>query len=175
MLRACALGSILLTCLLGPSACFATTLKDVQIGVRVVDFLVDPPSPKSSLVIIFDSGSKESQEDARNIMTWLSAESGGAKTSLLPVLLDVHKLDNALAVRVGFVAAGTEDSYAAILEYARKNGAVTISSDLSCVRSGKCTVGVTSAPRVEVIVNRQVSLASGVHFTEAFRMMVTEY
>jgi hypothetical protein len=76
---------------------------------------------------------------------------------------------------VGFVAAATEAGYAAISEFARKNGVVTISAELSCVRSGICAVGIASTPRVEVIVNRQVSEMSGVDFTEAFRMMVTEY
>jgi hypothetical protein len=154
---------------------FATTLKDVQIGVRVVDFLITPLAPKSPLAIIFDSRNKESQEDAHNIMTWLSEETLGSKTVLLPVLVDVHKLDELHDVRVGYVAAATEVGYPTILEFAKKNSAVIISAELSCVRSGSCTIGVSSDPRIEVIVNRRVSQVSGVNFTEAFRMMVTEY
>jgi hypothetical protein len=93
----------------------------------------------------------------------------------LPVLVDIQDLSSVEGVRVGFVASATEAGFGTILELARKNGMLTISSDLSCVRSGRCTVGVSSAPRVEVIVSRQVSQESGVNFTEAFRMMVTEY
>jgi len=158
-----------------PSACFATTLKEVQIGVRVVDFLADPPPPGSFLAVIFDSHNKESQDDARNIMTWLSPGSVGGKTSLLPVMVDVHNLDEVQGVRVAFVASATETGYVAILEFARKHAVVTISSELSCVRAGICTVGIASTPRVEVLVNRHVSETSGVTFTEAFRMLVTEY
>lgn len=175
MLRAGVLGTMFLACLIYPSTCFATTLKDVQIDVRIVGFLGDPPPPRSPLAVIFDSRSKDSQEDARNIMTWLSAGADGAKTSLLPVMVDVHHLDEVQGAQVGFVASATESGYAAILEFARRNGVVTISSELSCVRAGICTVGVASGPRVEVIVNRHVSEISGVKFTEAFRMMVTEY
>jgi hypothetical protein len=127
------------------------------------------------LAVIYDSRNKESLDDARNIMSWLSAAPGGAKTSLLPVLLDAHTLDEVRNVRVAFVASATETDYGAITDFARKNGVLTISSELSCVRAGICIVGVTSAPRVEVILNRQLSQASGVEFTEAFRMMVTEY
>lgn len=175
MLRVRVLGTMLLTCLIYPSACLATTLKDVQIGVRVIDFLADPPLPRSHLAVIFDSYSKDSQEDARSILTWLTTEPVAAKTSLLPVMVDVHNLEEARGMRVGFVAAATEAGYPAISEFARKNHVVTISSELSCVRAGICTVGIASAPRVEVIVNRRVSETSGVDFIEAFRMMVTEY
>ncbi len=52
---------------------------------------------------------------------------------------------------------------------------MTISAELSCVRTGICAVGIAGTPHVEVIVNRQLSAMSGVDFAEAFRMMVTEY
>jgi hypothetical protein len=164
-----------MACVVFSDACFATTFKDVQIGLRVVDFLVNPPLQQSSVAIIFDSHSRESREDAENMMTWLSSGVGGAKTSLSPVLVDVRDLGGTRGIRVGFVATATESGYDAILEFARRNGALIISAELSCVRNAKCTVGVASAPRVEVIVNREVALESGVNFTEAFRMMVTEY
>ena len=52
---------------------------------------------------------------------------------------------------------------------------LVLSSALDCVRAGNCTVGIASTPRVEVIVSTQQAQASGIQFSEAFRMMVTEY
>lgn len=175
MFRAGVVGTVLLACLIYPGACFATSLKDIQIGVRIVGFLTKPPPAGSPLAVVFDSQNKESRDDAHNIMTWLSGETDGVKTSLQPVLIDVHNLAEARGVRVGVIAASSDAGYPAILDLAKKNAMVTISADPACVRSGICTVAVVSAPRVEVIVSRHVSEISDVHFSEAFRMMVTEY
>ena len=175
MLRAYLPWIMFVVCAIYPRACFATTYKDVQIGMRVMNFLVNPPPSRSSVAIFFDLRSKESQDDAQKIMDWFSADSDAAKTDLIPLLVDVRGLESAVGVRVGFVADAMEAHYPAILEFAKRNGVLTISSDLSCVRSGKCMVRVSSASRVEVIVNRQVSEESGVNFTEAFRMMISEY
>lgn len=175
MIRAGLVGTMLLACLIYPGTCFATSLKDLQIGVRIVGFLAKPPSAGSPLAVIFDSHNKDSRDDAHNIMTWLSGDSDGAKTSLQPVLVDVHDLGEARGAHVGVVAASSEAGYSSILEFAKKNALVTISAEPACVRAEICTVAVVSAPRVEVIVSRRVSEISDVHFTEAFRMMVTEY
>ncbi|MDR3441241.1 hypothetical protein [Telmatospirillum sp.] len=175
MVRAGTLGAIWLACLIFSSTCCATSLKEVRIGLRVVDFLAVPLSPHSRLAILYDSRNKDSQDDAKAILSWVIAERNGVKTSVVPVLVDVHSLDTALEFQIGFLAAGTEASYAAVHDFARTHGVLTISSDLSCVRAAKCSVGVLGAPRVEVSVNRQVLEASGIVFSEAFRMMVTEY
>lgn len=94
---------------------------------------------------------------------------------MVPFLLDVHNLVGAPAFQVGFLAAGLQSSYGPIGEFARKRGVVTISADLSCVRIGGCVVGVSSIPRVEVWLNRRLSEDAHIGFSEAFRMMVTEY
>jgi len=175
MLRACALGTVLLTCLTWSGTANATSLKDVQIAVRVVDFLIAPPPARSVLAILYDPRVKDSLDDAHAIELWLKDEAVSSKTSLVPQLVDVHNLEEIEGFRIGFLAAGTEASYGAVHDYARKHRVLTISSDITCAKSGKCTIGISSRSRVEVIVNRQVSQDCGIAFTEAFRMMVTEF
>jgi hypothetical protein len=97
------------------------------------------------------------------------------KAELIPSLFDVHQLDEAVGYRIAIVADGTEAQYDLIRDYARKNLVLTVSSDFSCMRSGSCTVGIASIPRVEVVINRAVAASCGVEFSEAFRLMVREY
>jgi hypothetical protein len=136
---------------------------------------VSPPPPKSRFGIIYDVRSKESVEDAKAILNWMISDEGPSRTKLVPVMVDIRELDDRRDVRASFIAAGMEANYEQIFRYSQKNKVLTISADLSCVRLGHCAVGVNSLQRVEVQVNRQVTLLCGIDFVEAFRMMVTEY
>ncbi len=175
MCRVVASGMLILLCLVlsGPSN--ATTLNELKVSVRVFDFMTSPPRGRTALGVIYDSQNKASVDDAQAIQGWLNAGISSGKAELIPSLIEVHQLDEAPDFRIVIVADGTEAYDNLILGYAVKNHALTISSDLSCMRSGKCVVGITGSPRVEVVVNRAVAASCRVEFSEAFRMMVREY
>ncbi|MDR3435197.1 hypothetical protein [Telmatospirillum sp.] len=153
----------------------ATTPNELKVAVRVFDFLTVPPRGPTPLAVIFDGQNKASLEDALAIQEGLKSGVSSAKAELLPVLVDARHLDEFPDLHVGVVAFGTGAYFDRILGYAIKNHTVTISSDPSCMQSGKCTVGIGSSPRVEVIINRAVAASCGIEFSEAFRMMVREF
>jgi hypothetical protein len=72
------------------------------------------------------------------------------------------------------VPEGQGGSHAAIAAAARGLHAVTLSTDMACVNSGNCVVGVAAEPRVEIVVSRAASGANGVSFAQAFRVMIRE-
>lgn len=174
MLRALAVGMLLLTLAILPGTGNATTLNELKVGVRVVDFMASPPRGKTPLALIYDPQIKASADDAQAILNWLGGSVEASKVELVPALVDIRQLDENPNFRIGFIAAGMETHYGRIFDYARRNQTLTISADLSCVRAGKCTVGIAGAPRVEVVISQQAALSCGIEFTEAFRMMVTE-
>jgi hypothetical protein len=45
---------------------------------------------------------------------------------------------------------------------------------MGCVRSDRCVVGVSTSPRVEIVVSRAAAKAAGVSFSQAFRVMIRE-
>lgn len=175
MYKACAYGILLLAAGVFPNYGWATTLNELKVGVRVFDFMVNPPHGRVPLALIYDGENKSSIEDARIVMSWLEAGINSGKTQLEPHLLEVHQLSNAPGFRVGFLADGSDAQYDRVLDYAQRNHTLIVSSELSCVQSGRCAVGVTSTPRVEVFVNQAAAASCGIEFTEAFRMMVREY
>ncbi len=174
MLRALAVGMLLLILAILPNSGNATTLNELKVGIRVVDFMASPPRGKTPLALIYDPQVRGSSEDAQSLLNWLNGNMGVSKAELVPMLVDIRQLDENPNFRVGFIAAGMETHYGRIFDYARRNRTLTISADLACVRAGKCTVGVAGAPRVEVIISQMAALSCGIEFTEAFRMMVTE-
>lgn len=174
MLRASAVGMLFLILVILPGSGHATTLNELKVAVRVVDFLANPLRGQTPFALLYDAQNKASADDAQAILTWLGSGAATGKAELRPILVDIHQLDENKNFRVGFIAAGMETHYGRIFDYARRNRTLTISADLSCVRAGKCTVGIAGAPRVEVIISQQAALSCGIEFTEAFRMMVTE-
>lgn len=164
-----------LACLLAPLAAGATSPKDLKIGIHVIDFVTNVPPGRVGLGIVYDSRIRESHEDAEAILEALSAPGQHLAAGLKPVLIDIRDLDDATDLRALIVADHMKASYDQLADYGRRRHTLVLSSDLDCVRAGKCTVGIASTPRVEVIVSTQQAQASGIQFSEAFRMMVTEY
>jgi hypothetical protein len=76
--------------------------------------------------------------------------------------------------RIIIVPEGQSEMHAAIAFAAGELGAATLSTDMRCVRAGLCVVGVTSTPRVEIVVSRAAAAAAGVSFAQAFRVMIRE-
>ena len=164
-----------IACLLVPLCTNATTLKDVKIGIHVIDFVTNAPPGRAGIGIVYDPRSKESAEDAQAIFDILAAPSQHLPSSLKPVLIDVRDIDEAARMRAVFVADHMKAHYEILAEFGRRSRMLVMSADPDCARAGRCTVGIGSNPRVEVIVNSQQAQASGIQFSEAFRMMVMEY
>jgi len=162
-----------LACLLFPMAGSATSPKDIKIGLHVIDFVTNPPAGRNTVGVIYDSKVKESADDAQAILD--SLKSAMSRSGAKAELIDIHDIDDAAGLRAIIVADHMKPYYDRLAAYGRHVGVLTISTDLECVRASKCTVGIASAPRVEVIVSAQQAQASGIQFSEAFRMMVTEY
>lgn len=159
---------------LWPQSGKATTLNELKVEVRVVDFLQDPPRGRTPVAIVYDPQIRASFDDAIAMFIHLQDQRDGGKAQLFPILTDVRTLAERPDVRIGFIAQGMEQHYGHIFDYARDHHMLTISADLGCVRKAQCMVGVAGAPRVEVIISQQAASAGGIAFTEAFRMMVTE-
>lgn len=73
------------------------------------------------------------------------------------------------------MAAGLEPFYDQIYAWGKKSSTVAISFGPDGVRMAHCVDGVAMQPSIEVILNQQATSASGIEFSQGFRMMVTEY
>jgi hypothetical protein len=158
-----------------PSFARATTLKDVQVGLRTVAFTAGPSRKHVQVAIIHNPQNPDSRADARQIAAWLGSEASFPGVTFEISMVGLDDLIGERAYPVAIVAAHTGASFDRILFYAQHNKTLTISADLACVRAKACVVGVATTPRVEVLVSREASILCGIEFQEAFRMMVTEY
>ena len=165
----------MLACLLVPFAGHATTIKDLKIGVHVIDFVTNTPPGRAGIGIAYDSRNKDSLEDAQQILEALISPALHLPQGLRPILIDIRDLDDGATLRAVVVADRMKPYYDQLAAFGQRSRTLVLSSDLDCARAGKCTVGIASTPRVEVIVSSEQAHASDIQFSEAFRMMVTEY
>jgi len=150
-----------------------TTATDLAIGIRTIRFLRVAPRDKVEIAVIYDGEDKASTDDARAILAWLDANKTIIGVELVGRPLEVRGLDRMPQYAVAFVAANTNTQFFdSIHDFARHNGTLTLSSDLTCVHAGKCTLGVKSMPSVEIIVSYQEMKDSGIQFRQGFLMMV---
>jgi hypothetical protein len=164
-----------LLCAIAPFTVDATTLKDIKIGVHVFDFVISPLNNRASIGVIYDPRNKDSTEDAQAIFDSLMATVARNNSGLRPVMVDVKELDEMGGLRAAVISEHMKPFYDKFATYARRTSTLTLSADLDCVRSNKCIIGIASVPRVEIVVSSQLAQASAIQFSEAFRMMVTEY
>lgn len=73
-----------------------------------------------------------------------------------------------------FLAQGNSERIAGIVSTLKSRKLPCLSTDLDQVRAGNCTVGLQSAPRVEILLNTGLATASNVAFASVFRMMIKE-
>ena len=57
---------------------------------------------------------------------------------------------------------------------ARRLHVPTISKEMACVQSSRCMLAFSSQPAVEIVLNHDAATSAGVHFNQAFRMLVRE-
>ncbi|MBF0561837.1 MAG: hypothetical protein HQL37_07405 [Alphaproteobacteria bacterium] len=153
----------------------ATTLKELQIGIKTMSFMFNPPSERTEVAILYDPQIVESLADSRNIQNWVGKEAVLPNIELVPVPLDVGRLDNAAAFRVVIVTSGLEHHFDNILNYTRRNASLSITSDVNCVRDAKCVVGINATPTLNVFINQTAANACHIIFLSGFRMMVKEF
>ena len=73
-----------------------------------------------------------------------------------------------------YLTSGLDSSMDAVFGAARRLRVPTISASLACVEQGHCVVGFTSEPTVQILLNEGAAERTGVHFLQAFRMLVRE-
>ena len=151
----------------------ATSIRDVQVAIRTIVFMVPPPAERMPLAVLYDSQSPSSVADAKAIVDSISG--GVARWVMVEATaVDVRTLSAAPAYRAVFVSGGLETWYQPILNYAVRNSTLTLSAGSSCVEAAICTIGVSTQHGVEVMLSRDAASRTHLEFSSAFRMMVRE-
>jgi hypothetical protein len=150
------------------------TRTDVQVAARALSFVADPLRGTVRVGIVYAASNPKSTREAQSLRKILANGLRIGTLELQPVLVEASAVANA-DVDLFFLTEYITPTEAPQL-FSPGSGQQTlcITTDISQVRNGICTMGVRSQPKVEVFVNRAVAEASDITFSTVFRVMITE-
>lgn len=151
----------------------AVSGSDLQIAARALSFMTDAPSGTVRVGIVFDPNNPQSAADAAQLEQLMAGGLRVGNVTLQPIQVPIDQVAGA-QVGLFFLTEGT-GSAGRLSEVASAHKVACITTDLAQVRSGACAIGIRSGPRVEILVNRAAAESSGISFSTAFRMLITEF
>jgi hypothetical protein len=143
------------------------------IAARALSFLQHPLQGEVIVGIVYQPGIAQSALEARQLDAMMQA---GFRAGTLVLRSRLIKLDELAGSDVGlyFLTSDLGRAAAALSQLNRTRRVPCITTDISQVRDGNCAMGLRALPRVEILVNRAAAAASGMTFSQAFLVMITE-
>lgn len=165
---------LLLGCLLqAPAALAQTEARNLQVLARTLGFMDPPMKGRLTVGILYDPASTAAQRDASSLAGLFAGglRSGGLtlEARMVPIG-EAHGAD----VDLFLLSRGNGDRAAALVPVLKSRKLPCLSTDLDQVRAGHCTIGLQSAPRVEILLNTRLAADSDMAFASVFRMMIKE-
>jgi hypothetical protein len=157
-----------------PAAFAQFSPKDGQVLGRTLSFVGDGMSGIVIVGVVVSATDPASQRDAEAIRTVIGADLPAGRVRLQVRLVQLEQLNEVTGVAALYVTAGLAASMDRIAETARRLHVPTISADLVCVQSRGCVIGYTTEPTVQILIDKEQAERTGVHFMQAFRMLVRE-
>jgi hypothetical protein len=143
------------------------------VAARALSFLQHPLQGEIVVGIVYLPGNPQSALEARQLDALME---GGFRAGTLVLRPRLITLDELPASNVGlyFLTSELGHGAEALAQLTRSRHIPCVTTDIAQVKDGNCAMGVSAQPRVEILVNRAAAAASGMTFSEAFRVMITE-
>ena len=164
------LSAAIAAALVAPAAMAETTQRDLEVIGRALGFVEGASGSDRVVAIVYDPGS---EAEAQSLASAMSGGLSAGRVTLNGRLVPASDLSG-LAGADAAVLIGAAAGDAGVFGQASSQGVMTVSTDMSCVESGQCVMGVQSAPSVRIVVNRDSASSSSVSFAAAFAMMIEE-
>jgi hypothetical protein len=144
--------------------------QELQIIGRAVTYLQPPPAG-GTVAVVYSANDPASRQEADAIASEIG---GGLQVGNL--LLPARVVEaNALAQGGFTVVIAASGANGPLLAAAvRAAHILCVTAELQAVEAGFCTMGISTTPRVEIVLNHAVAAASNITFAAAFRMMIHE-
>jgi len=146
----------------------ATDALDITVGLKTLPLLTNKIAGPAQTAIVYDAASKADADAIKAAIDGGLEGPGGVKLAAqLVAVSDLGKLSGA---KIVILAAGIgKGSFDAIATAA--SGALTLSTDLDCVKANKCVLGIVSKPAVEIYFSKAAADAAHIGFAAAFAML----
>lgn len=160
----------LMSLLLSPFSVSATmNQNELRVAGKVLASV--PQLPDSVKVgIIYNEKSGTSAKEAERLQEMMVDGFETGRLTLQPTLIPIGQLRRLDAVDVAIVTDGMTAYYKTIAAATTARKVLSLSTDLNCVKSGYCLLGVEVRPRVNLLVNADQAAEIGVSFSDGMRI-----
>ncbi len=152
----------------------AFSLKDGQILGRTLGYIGEATTGTAIVGIAFAPADPVSRREAELVLSVIGEVPSSGRLHLQGRLITVAQLAGVTDINAIYVTGGLAQGMNEISAAARRLHVPTIAANLTCVQSGGCAVGFSSEPTVQILVDHQTTEKAGVHFRQAFLMLVRE-
>jgi hypothetical protein len=143
------------------------------VAARALSFLQRPLQGEIIVGIVYQPGSSQSALEARRLQAMMESGFRAGQLLLRPRLITLDELASS-NVGLYFLTSDLGHAAAPLAQLSHNRQVPCVTTDIDQVRDGNCAMGVRAQPRVEILVNRAAAAATGMNFSEAFRVMITE-
>jgi hypothetical protein len=150
------------------------SLSQMQILVRALGFLNNPPTGTITLGIVYSASEPGSEQEANALHTLLDDGLQVGNLYIKSVLVNINDAANA-DVNLFFLTKHLGAEGRKILTASQKKQILCVTTDTSAVVNGSCGLGIVSQPKIQILVNHGAASSSGASFSTVFNMMITEY
>jgi len=146
--------------------------REIQVAGRTLTFLDNGPTGKVVFAVVFDPSKPASVAERDEVMAALGSGMSVGGITVVGRAVELNSLGSAGDAGAFYLTHGV--NYTAAGAFAKSKKILSISSDMACVQSGACVMGVAASPKVEIVVNSATAKAEGIVFKAAFKMMIKE-
>ncbi len=147
--------------------------RDIQVAARTFGFVSGIPSGDVVVAIVHDPAVGPSKAEADQLAGIIGGGLKVAKHTLKSKLVPVSALDLS-GTNVAFVTSGLGGQQAATFSAASAAKVMTVTTDFACVDAKQCVMGVAAEPSVKIQISRSAADATGLEFSQALKLMVSE-
>ncbi|MFN3228288.1 MAG: hypothetical protein ACK41P_00370 [Asticcacaulis sp.] len=155
-----------------PAHANADGAREIQVAGRTLTFLEGGPSGRVVFAVVFDPSKPASVAEKDQIMGALGSGMAAGGATVVGKAVEAGDVAGTSGVGAFYLTRGV--NFASAGAAAKSKKVLVISSDMACVKSGACVMGVSASPKVEIVVNSASAAAVGVKFKAAFKMMIKE-
>lgn len=166
----------LLALVFSPSVTLATDAMDIATGLSTLPLMNDKIYGIIPVAIIYDPGNEESIADSQNIKDDIDKGVGvPLSLSVHTKLVSIKDISQLQGSKVAFLAKDiNKNKVDSVCEAAGKNGMLTISTNINCVKANRCILAVITKPRIQIYYSPVAAEASRISFAPEFIMLVKQ-
>lgn len=151
-----------------------TSKQELGAIAKIISLSKDIPSGDATFAVVYDPASSTSMADLNALKTLMGASYKAPKHKLVLKEVPVGSIDGTSAPILFMTEGLSAASQQKTLDKGIANKALTVTTSLEYVDSGKCVLGVDVGSGVKIIMNSSAFNASKLNFDAAFKFMIKE-